>query len=62
VAGLIAAGKTNKQIAADLSISEHTAERHVEHILAKLGVGSRAQIAVWAAEHNLLRAPQAVVR
>jgi DNA-binding CsgD family transcriptional regulator len=37
VARLIAAGRSNKQIAAGLVISQRTAENHMEHILAKLG-------------------------
>ncbi len=54
VAALIARGYTNRQIAAELVITEGTAANHVVHILNKLGVGSRAQVAVWAAEHGLL--------
>jgi non-specific serine/threonine protein kinase len=49
VARLIAAGRSNKQIAAGLVISQRTAENHVEHILTKLGFTSRAQVAAWAA-------------
>jgi DNA-binding NarL/FixJ family response regulator len=49
VASLIADGLTNRQIAAGLSISPRTIDRHVEHILAKLGVTARAQIAAWVA-------------
>ncbi|GAA4988086.1 LuxR C-terminal-related transcriptional regulator [Pseudonocardia tropica] len=49
VAGLIAAGLTNRQIGHRLGISERTAERHAENLRAKLGVGTRAQIAAWAA-------------
>jgi DNA-binding NarL/FixJ family response regulator len=47
VARLVGRGLTNKDIAAELVISQRTAEGHVEHILNKLGFGSRAQIAVW---------------
>jgi predicted ATPase/DNA-binding NarL/FixJ family response regulator len=47
VARLVGRGLTNKDIAAELVISQRTAEGHVEHILTKLGFGSRAQIAVW---------------
>ncbi|WP_040701648.1 protein kinase domain-containing protein [Nocardia vinacea] len=47
VADLIAQGLTNKQIAAELVISQRTADGHVAHILTKLGFTSRAQIAVW---------------
>jgi non-specific serine/threonine protein kinase len=49
VARLIAGGRSNKQIAAELVISQRTAENHVEHILTKLGFTSRAQVAAWAA-------------
>jgi DNA-binding CsgD family transcriptional regulator len=47
VAALIARGLTNRQIAAALVIAERTASTHVVHILNKLGVHSRAQIAAW---------------
>jgi DNA-binding NarL/FixJ family response regulator len=46
---LIAQGRTNRQIAEQLVIAEHTAERHVENILGKLDMTSRVQIAAWAA-------------
>ena len=49
VAGLVAAGRSNKDIAAELVISQRTAEGHVERILAKLGFTSRAQVAAWVA-------------
>ncbi|MEU7295142.1 LuxR C-terminal-related transcriptional regulator [Streptomyces exfoliatus] len=45
VAGLIVEGLTNRQIAERLFISKRTADTHVEHILTKLGVTSRMQIA-----------------
>lgn len=48
VADLIAEGRTNRQIAAALFITEGTVANHVVHILNKLGHTSRAQIAVWA--------------
>ena len=54
VAVLIARGLTNRQIAEALVITEGTAANHVVHILGKLEFGSRAQVAVWAAEHGLL--------
>jgi predicted ATPase/DNA-binding CsgD family transcriptional regulator/DNA-binding XRE family transcriptional regulator len=47
VAALIARGLTNRQIAEALIITAGTAALHVEHIRAKLGVRSRAQIAAW---------------
>jgi len=49
VARLVARGRSNKQIAAELVISQRTAEGHVERILAKLGFTSRAQVAAWIA-------------
>jgi predicted ATPase/DNA-binding CsgD family transcriptional regulator len=49
VARLVSEGNSNKEIAAALVISQRTAEGHVEHILAKLGFTSRAQIAAWIA-------------
>jgi non-specific serine/threonine protein kinase len=53
VARLIAAGRSNKQIAAGLMISQRTAANHVEHILAKLGFTARARVAAWAAASQL---------
>jgi DNA-binding CsgD family transcriptional regulator len=48
VADLIADGLTNANIAETLGVSVRTVDSHVEHLRAKLGVRSRAQIAVWA--------------
>ena len=45
VARLIAGGRSNKNIAAQLVISQRTAETHMERILTKLGFTSRAQVA-----------------
>ncbi|ATL66549.1 ATP-binding protein [Nocardia terpenica] len=53
VARLVAAGYSNKRIAAELVISVRTAETHVEHILTKLGFGSRTQVAGWVRDHAL---------
>jgi DNA-binding CsgD family transcriptional regulator/tetratricopeptide (TPR) repeat protein len=53
VAALVAQGKTSREIAARLVVSERTAEVHVSNILGKLGFTSRAQIAVWAVENGL---------
>jgi non-specific serine/threonine protein kinase len=53
VAALVAAGLTNRQIAERLVIAERTAGNHVDHILAKLGFRSRAQIAAWAVTRGL---------
>jgi DNA-binding CsgD family transcriptional regulator len=49
VARLIADGLTNAEIAGELLIAPKTASAHVEHILAKLGVARRAEIATWVA-------------
>jgi DNA-binding CsgD family transcriptional regulator len=51
---LIAAGKTNKAIAAELVISERTVERHVSNIFTKLGLSSRAAATAYAYEHRLV--------
>jgi DNA-binding CsgD family transcriptional regulator/tetratricopeptide (TPR) repeat protein len=48
VARKVAEGLTNAELADDLAISPKTASSHVEHILAKLGVSRRAEIAAWA--------------
>jgi pimeloyl-ACP methyl ester carboxylesterase/DNA-binding CsgD family transcriptional regulator len=55
VAGLVAEGLTNHSIARRLSIAPRTADAHVENILRKLGVRSRAQIAAWVTEYRLSR-------
>jgi DNA-binding CsgD family transcriptional regulator/sugar lactone lactonase YvrE len=47
VAGLVAQGLTNREIAERLFISERTADGHLEHIRDKLGVTTRAQVAAW---------------
>ncbi|WP_169743368.1 helix-turn-helix domain-containing protein [Knoellia sinensis] len=47
IAGLVADGLSNREIAARLVISERTAQNHVQHILGKLGFVNRAQIAAW---------------
>jgi DNA-binding NarL/FixJ family response regulator len=50
---LVAAGKPNKQIAAELAISERTARTHVSRILRKLRLSSRTQAALWAVREGL---------
>ena len=52
---LLAAGKANKQIAAELGIGENTVRTHVSSILAKLGVQSRTQAALYAAHTGLAK-------
>jgi pimeloyl-ACP methyl ester carboxylesterase len=53
VAGLVAQGWSNRQIAEGLVITERSAESHVERIRARLGFRSRAQIAAWYVASNL---------
>ena len=47
VAALVAEGLSNRQIAERLVISERTAQNHVQHVLTKLDLSNRAQIAAW---------------
>jgi DNA-binding CsgD family transcriptional regulator/tetratricopeptide (TPR) repeat protein len=51
---LVAAGQTNKEIAAELVLSVRTVDRHVSNIFSKLGVSSRAAAASYAHEHRLV--------
>ena len=51
---LVAAGKSNREIAAALVISEHTVARHVQNIFGKLGVSSRTAAGAFAFEHRLV--------
>jgi DNA-binding CsgD family transcriptional regulator len=51
---LVAAGKSNREIASTLVISEHTVARHVQNIFAKLRVSSRAAATAFAFEHDLV--------
>lgn len=47
VAALVSRGLTNRAIAGELFISERTAQNHVQHVLTKLGLTNRTQIAAW---------------
>jgi DNA-binding CsgD family transcriptional regulator len=49
---LIAAGYTNRRIASELVISEHTVARHVQNMLNKLGFSSRSRLAAFAVERR----------
>jgi ATP/maltotriose-dependent transcriptional regulator MalT len=51
---LVAAGRTNRDVAAELVISEHTVARHVQNIFTKLGVSSRAAATAFAYRHDLV--------
>jgi ATP/maltotriose-dependent transcriptional regulator MalT len=51
---LVAAGKTNREIAAELVVSEHTVARHVQNIFTKLRVSSRTAATAFAFEHRLV--------
>jgi non-specific serine/threonine protein kinase len=52
VAGLVADGLANKAIAARLQLSVRTVESHVRHVLIKLGLDNRTQLATWARERT----------
>jgi len=54
ILALVGAGKANKQIAAELGISERTARTHVSNILRKLGLSSRTQAALWAVREGIV--------
>ena len=54
---LVAQGKANKEIAAELVISERTARTHVSNILSKLDLTSRTQAALWAVREALAPPP-----
>jgi DNA-binding CsgD family transcriptional regulator len=51
---LVAAGRNDREIAGELTLSEHTVHRHVGNILTKLGLPSRAAAVAYAVRHDLL--------
>jgi DNA-binding CsgD family transcriptional regulator len=57
VAALVARGYSNRRIAEALGVAEHTATNHVKHILARLDLSSRTQLAAWAAHRGLAPVP-----
>lgn len=54
VLALVATGQTNRQIAAELFISEHTVARHIQNIFTKLDVSSRTAASAFAFQHGLV--------
>jgi DNA-binding CsgD family transcriptional regulator len=57
VVRLVAQARTNREIGAALRISPGTARTHVEHVLAKLGLRSRVEVAAWAVREGLTGTP-----
>ena len=53
VARLIAQGMSNRELANALVITEKTAANHIDHIMTKLDLRSRTQIAIWAVRHGV---------
>ncbi len=51
---LLAGGRSNRDLAAELFVSERTVKTHVSNILAKLRVADRTQAALWAVRHGLV--------
>ena len=54
---LVAQGRSNREIARILLISERTARTHVSNVLTKLGLASRTQAALWAVREGLVPGP-----
>ena len=52
IAGLVAEGLGNRQIAGRLFLSKRTVDAHIEHIFAKLSFSSRTQLAGWVREQG----------
>jgi DNA-binding CsgD family transcriptional regulator len=53
IAALVAQGLTNRQIASELSISEHTVATHVGKILKKVDLHSRSQLTAWVHQSEM---------
>jgi non-specific serine/threonine protein kinase len=54
IAGLIALGYSNREIASTLVLGIRTVETHLEHVFRKLHVQSRAEVAVWVVQNGLM--------
>ncbi|MFF5988611.1 helix-turn-helix transcriptional regulator [Prauserella flavalba] len=54
VLALVAAGRSNREIAGELVISEHTVRRHLQNAFAKIGVSSRAAATTYVVQHHLV--------
>ena len=59
IAGLVAGGSTNREMASLLGLSERTIETHVQNVLTKLSLHSRSQIAAWAVAEGIEPGPLA---
>jgi DNA-binding CsgD family transcriptional regulator len=59
VLGLLARGRTTRQIAAKLTVTPKTVANHTEHIYTKIGVSSRAAATLYASQHGLVGAFEA---
>jgi DNA-binding CsgD family transcriptional regulator len=57
IESLIAQGRSSREIAEAFSISERTVETHLGRMYAKLGLGTRAQLAAWVVEKRLALPP-----
>jgi DNA-binding CsgD family transcriptional regulator len=53
VLGLLSGGRSNREIAGELVLSERTVETHVANVLGKLGLANRSQAAAWAARNQI---------
>lgn len=61
VVALVARGLTNREIAEAMVISQRTAENHLQHVLNRLGLRSRAQVVAWAIAHGFTGSLSTVV-
>ena len=57
VLGHLAAGKSDKEIGAELHISTRTVNRHVRNIFQKIGVGNRTEAALFAVKNQITTVP-----